>query len=88
VSHAIAGTTEKAKANVLPALRCLEWKRQIACRASPSPPPPHAAAVANYCDHVEHNEDVAMKFTIELDIRALLPCAGGSAACGDRERSA
>jgi hypothetical protein len=20
---------------------------------------PHAAAVANYCDHVEHNEDVA-----------------------------
>ncbi len=49
---------------------------------------PHAAAVANYCEHLEHNEDVAMKFTIDLDIRALLPCAGGSAACGDRETSA
>jgi hypothetical protein len=29
---------------------------------------------------------IAMKFTIELDIRALLPCAGRTAACGDHER--
>jgi hypothetical protein len=32
VGHAIAGTTEKAKANVMPALRCLEWKLQSSDR--------------------------------------------------------